>query len=103
MGLLSGMQTTKRQKILQSLAKHEWWIGRVLSLPRDFQRDIHINFRILTLMIGVALFIALAHDSLNARLYVDENALMPGIASENFRGGNEAAKLAEEWERLTTR
>jgi glycosylphosphatidylinositol transamidase len=85
MGLLSGMQTTKRQKILQSLAKHEWWIG------------------ILTLMIGVALFIALAHDSLNARLYVDENALMPGIASENFRGGNEAAKLAEEWERLTTR
>ena len=54
-------------------------------------------------VIGIVFFIALAHDSLNARLYVDENALMPGIATESFRGGNEAEKLAGEWERLTTR
>lgn len=59
--------------------------------------------RFLIYVFGILVFIALAHDSLSARLYVDENALMPGIASENFRGGSEAQTLASQWERLATR
>ena len=61
------------------------------------------DFRSLMYVLGVGLFVALAHDSLSARLFVDENALLPGIASERFSGGNEAQTMAGEWETFSTR
>eukprot|EP00118_Oscarella_pearsei_P012772 m.96414 g.96414 ORF g.96414 m.96414 type:complete len:629 (+) comp36909_c0_seq3:36-1922(+) len=82
MGLVSGMESSQRQKLLLKLSNNDTKLGFI------------------ALVAGLAWFLALAHESMNGELYVDENALVPGLAREDYARQQEALSFAKEWENL---
>ncbi|XP_061429398.1 LOW QUALITY PROTEIN: glycosylphosphatidylinositol anchor attachment 1 protein [Lethenteron reissneri] len=50
----------------------------------------------LSYVAGVAWFLALAYEPLNARTYVSENALLPGLVDGHYSDGGDAIAIARE-------
>ena len=57
--------------------------------------------RLLLYGIGIAWLLLLPMDDISGRVYIDENALMPGYAAQQYNGDHKVVQLVEQLKQVT--